>query len=171
MLRYIQAGIIKWVTPQTIAQQGSYSGKFKGGLTDLVAIVQSYFTAGLITVTGANVDAATTTSVGVVELATLAETVRGTDTERAVTPSSLAPYTVAIAAAGWAAGGVGRSIKSITAATHLRGLLPKAYVYGTDGTTYTLIASTSSITIANGNIVVDIATIDIPANGIIVITQ
>jgi len=171
MLRYIQAGIIKWVTPQTIAQQGSYSGKFKGGLTDLVAIVQSYFTAGLITVTGANVDAATTTSVGVVELATLAETVRGTDTERAVTPSSLAPYTVAIAVAGWTDAGGGISEKSIDGTTHLRGLLPKAYVYSTDGTNYTSIVSTSVIRISNGNITVKIATTDIPANGIIVITQ
>ncbi len=166
MLRYIQAGIIKWVTPQTIAQQGSYSGKFKSGLTDLVAIIQSYFTAGLI-----SVNAATNTTSGVVELATLAETVAGTDTERAVTPSSLAPYTVAIAAAGWTDAGGGISEKSIDATTHLRGLLPKAYVYSTNGTNYTSIVSTSVIRISNGNITVKIATTDIPANGVIVITQ
>lgn len=166
MLRYIQAGIIKWVTPQTIAQQGSYSGKFKSGLTDLVAIIQSYFTAGLI-----SVNAATNTTSGVVELATLAETVAGTDTERAVTPSSLAPYTVAIAAAGWTDAGGGISEKFIDGTTHLRGLFPKAYVYSTDDTNYTSIVSTSVIKISNGDITVKIATTDIPANGIIVITQ
>jgi len=166
MLRYIQAGIIKWVTPQTIAQQGSYSGKFKSGLTDLVAIIQSYFTAGLI-----SVNAATNTTSGVVEFATLAETVAGTDTERAVTPSSLAPYTVAIAVAGWTDAGGGISEKSIDGTTHLRGLFPKAYVYSTDDTNYTSIVSTSVIRISNGDITVKIATTDIPANGIIVITQ
>lgn len=166
MLRYIQAGIIKWVTPQTIAQQGSYSGKFKSGLTDLVAIIQSYFTAGLI-----SVNAATNTTSGAVELATLAETVAGTDTERAITPSSLAPYTVEIPAAGWTDAGGGISEKFIDGTTHLRGLLPKAYVYSINGASYTSIVSTSVIRISNGDITVKIATADIPTNGIIVITQ
>jgi len=168
--RYIQAGILNFLTPQQNANQGSYRGKFLGQLTDLVAIVQSYFTAGLITVTGANVSAASTTASGVSEIATLAETVAVADTARVITPSSLAPYQVAIPAAGWTNGGATSSV-AITAATHLRGLLPKVYVYSVTASFYTLISSTAQITIANGNLTITIATADVPVSGRIVITQ
>ena len=112
--------------------------------------------------------AATTTQSGVVELATTAEVNTGTDTSRAVTPSSLAPYSVAIAAAEWTNGGT-YSTKAIKADAHGKGLLPKVNVYSDGGTEYRLLSSSYAITKSNGDISISILTADVPTNGLILI--
>lgn len=112
--------------------------------------------------------AATTTTPGVVKLATTEETSLGSDSIKAVTPASIAPYSVAIAAAGWTNGGT-YSTKAITAATHGKGHLPKVNVYIDGGTEYRLLSSSYNITKANGNVSISILTADVPTNGLILI--
>ncbi len=206
--RYVQAGILKWATPQEIASKGSYTANFKTGLTDMVAIVKSYFTLGLITASdisgdisatltdghllvgnGSNVAtdvalsgdvtidntgeatviSATTTDAGKVELATSAETSAYTDATRAVTPLSLAPYQIAIPTLGWTNGGA-NSTKLITAATHSKGLVPTVRFFTKTASAYNSTpAITYSIDIATGDVTLTIVTVDIPANGWIII--
>lgn len=166
--RYIQAGILNFLTPQQIANQGSYRGKFLGGLTDLVAIVQSYFTAGLITVTGANVSAASTTASGVVELATSAEVNTGTDSTRAVTPVSIAKYSQNVAALDWVNGGTDSTL-TITGATHGKGLNPIVTLLKKNGTLYeTTLAYTYSYNVATGDVVITILTASAAAGRVII---
>lgn len=111
---------------------------------------------------------ATTTVSGIVELATTEETSLGSDDTKAVTPASLAPYGVAIAAAGWTNGGA-TSSKAITGATHGKGILPKVSVFNDNGTSYVLLSSTYSVVKANGNLTITIATTDVPTNGFILV--
>jgi len=166
--RYIQAGILNFLTPQQIANQGSYKGKFLGELTDLVAIVQSYFTLGLITVTGANVSAASTTAKGVVELATTAETSTGTDTTRAVTPASIAKYTQNVAVVDWVNGGTNSTL-TITGATHGKGTNPVVTVVKKNGSTYeTTLANTYSYNVTTGDVVITILTADAAISRVII---
>lgn len=170
--RYIQAGILNFLTPQQIANQGSYRGKFLGGLTDLVAIIQSYFTAGLITVTGANVSAASTSASGVVELATTAETQTGSDSTRAITAvgataTFMKKYTASIAVGDWVNGGA-NSTFVITAATHKCSKRPIVTLYTDAGTMALTLSNTVTVDKATGDVTITILTADI-ADAIVVI--
>ena len=104
--------------------------------------------------------AATTTKSGVVELATTAEVATGTDTERAVTPASMAKYVTNIASGSWVVSGLNATY-SVTGATHGKGVNPVVTLLKKNGTSYeSTLSYTYSYVAANGNVTITILAAD-----------